>query len=95
MRRFRFDHQTLIAEVQSFAWNSDELQFHTEGDLVGFANDFGIPEFKMTGIEEHDVETVKEARDRRPYSEVLTEIYVLCDPTYYMTKVVIPLTLIV
>jgi hypothetical protein len=45
-------------------------------------------------IEEH-LKPVMEARDRHPFSELVTEIHVLRNPMYYLTKVVIPLTLIV
>ncbi|CAJ1941217.1 unnamed protein product [Cylindrotheca closterium] len=94
MTQFPFDKQVLRAEVESFAWNSDQMQFHIEEDLVGFSEDFEIPEQTMTHIEEH-LETVKEARDRHPFSELVTEIHIHRNPAYYVTKVCIPLCLIV
>lgn len=94
MGRFPFDKQVLRAEVESFAWNADQMVFHVEEDLVGFSEDFEIPEQTMTHIEEH-LETKMEARDRHPFSELVTEIHVYRNPTYYMTKVCIPLGLIV
>jgi hypothetical protein len=39
MKRFPFDEQILVAEIESFAWSSDHLQFHIEDDLVGFSED--------------------------------------------------------
>eukprot|EP00980_Cylindrotheca_fusiformis_P011377 scaffold2638_cov114-Cylindrotheca_fusiformis.AAC.5 len=94
MTRFPFDEQILVAKIESFAWNSDVLQFRIEDDLVGFSKDFDIPEHKLTEIHEH-LETSMEARDRHPFSELVTEMHVVRDPTFYLTKVIIPLTLIV
>ncbi|KAL3936714.1 MAG: hypothetical protein SGBAC_008033 [Bacillariaceae sp.] len=94
MTQFPFDKQVLRAEIESFAWNSEQMQFHIEEDLVGFSDDFEIPEQTMTHIEEH-LETVMEARDRHPFSELVTEIYVYRDPVFYINKVCIPLSLIV
>ncbi|CAJ1941215.1 unnamed protein product [Cylindrotheca closterium] len=94
MERFPFDKQILRAEVESFAWNSNQMLFHIEEDLVGFSEDFEIPEQTMTHIEEH-LETVMEARDRHPFSELVTEIHVYRNPAFYVTKVCIPLGLIV
>eukprot|EP00980_Cylindrotheca_fusiformis_P011376 scaffold2638_cov114-Cylindrotheca_fusiformis.AAC.4 len=94
MVRFPFDEQILVAEIESFAWNSDILQFHIEDDLVGFSTEFDIPEHSLTEIHEH-IETSMEARDRHPFSELIAEFHIVRNPTYYLTKVVIPLTLIV
>eukprot|EP00980_Cylindrotheca_fusiformis_P011375 scaffold2638_cov114-Cylindrotheca_fusiformis.AAC.3 len=94
MVRFPFDEQILVAEIESFAWNSDTLQFHIEDDLVGFSTDFDIPEHKLTDLHEH-LEISMEARDRHPFSELIAEFHIVRDPTYYLTKVMIPLTLIV
>ena len=91
---FPFDSQVLIAEIESFAWNASTLLFHVEEDLVGFDEDFDIPEHVMTGIDEH-LEIKQEARDRHPFSDLVTEVYVSRVPTYYITKVIVPLTLIV
>ena len=94
MRRFPFDDQTLLAEVESFAWSGDKLQFHIEEDIVGFSDDFEVPEFSVTGISEYLGER-REVRDRRPFSELMVEVYVTRDPVFYVTKVILPLTLIV
>mmetsp|Transcript_43872 Transcript_43872/g.105873 ORF Transcript_43872/g.105873 Transcript_43872/m.105873 type:complete len:196 (+) Transcript_43872:3-590(+) len=48
----------------------------------------------MTHIEEH-LETVMEARDRHPFSELVTEIFVYRNSVFYITKVCFPLSLIV
>lgn len=62
--------------------------------MVGFSEEFEVPEFSITGLEEH-VEERMEVRDRYPFSELVVEIYVIRDPVYYVTKVIVPLSLIV
>jgi Neurotransmitter-gated ion-channel ligand binding domain len=94
MHRFPFDRQALVAEIQSFAWNSDLLQFSVEEDLVGFSDDFEVPEYVLTGVEEI-LRNHREERDRYSFSELITVLHVRRVPTYYLTKVIIPLTLIV
>ena len=94
MKRFPFDYQILIAEIESFAWNSNILQFHIEDDLVEFSHDFEIPEHNLISVRE-TLHTYKEPRDRYPFSELLVEIEVRRNPTYYITKIILPLTLIV
>eukprot|EP00977_Amphora_coffeiformis_P021827 scaffold9946_cov188-Amphora_coffeaeformis.AAC.11 len=94
MQQFPFDTQTLVAEIESFAWPSDVLQFHIEEDIVGFSDEFDIPEYEIVGVEEH-LEERMEVRDRHPFSELVAEIHVKRIPTYYVTKVIVPLTLIV
>jgi hypothetical protein len=89
MRRFPFDTQTLIIELESFAWSSHDLIFVVEDDVVGFSDEFSIPEWTITGIAEH-LETKQEVRDRAPYSELVVEITVERDPGFYLTKIMIP-----
>ena len=93
-RRFPFDKQILTAEIESFAWNSTTLEFHVETDLVGFSDDFRIPEFEMKRIDEH-VEIKQEPRDRYPFSDLVTEFYIQRNPRYYVVKVIIPLSMVV
>lgn len=94
MRKFPFDTQILIAEIESFAWTSKDMIFHLEEDLVGFSSEFEVPEFNIEKVEEH-LEVRMEPRDRYSFSELVAEVYVRRDPNYYITKVIIPLGLIV
>ena len=68
--------------------------FHLEEDLVGFSSEFEVPEFNIEKVEEH-LEVRMEPRDRYSFSELVAEVYVRRDPNYYITKVIIPLGLIV
>ena len=94
MRKFPFDTQILIAEIESFAWTSKDMIFHLEEELVGFSSEFEVPEFNIEKVEEH-LEVRMEPRDRYSFSELVAEVYVRRDPNYYITKVIIPLGLIV
>ena len=94
MTKFPFDTQILIAEIESFAWTSKDMIFHLEEDLVGFSSEFEVPEFNIEKVEEH-LEVRMEPRDRYSFSELVAEVFVRRDPNYYITKVIIPLGLIV
>lgn len=94
MSKFPFDEQFLRAEIESFAWNADQMKFSVDEGVVGFSPDFQIPEQTIVGVSEY-LETVMEPRDRHPFSELVTEIHVFRNPIYYITKVFIPLGLIV
>ena len=94
MTKFPFDTQILIAEIESFAWTSKDMIFHLEEDLVGFSSEFEVPEFNIEKVDEH-LEVRMEPRDRYSFSELVAEVYVRRDPNYYITKVIIPLGLIV
>ena len=74
MRKFPFDTQILIAEIESFAWTSKDMIFHLEEDLVGFSNEFEVPEFNIEKVEEH-LEVRMEPRDRYSFSELVAEVY--------------------
>ena len=94
MRRFPFDTQILRAEIESFAWSSDILQFQVEDELIDFSTDFSIPEWSMIDLNEFLGEKM-EGRDRSPFSESIVEITVNRDPNCYLVKVMLPLGLIV
>lgn len=94
MRRFPFDRQTLVVVVESFAWPSQALAFHVREDAVGFSTDFHIPEWTVTGLEER-VGQKQEVRDAVPFSTLVARIQVRRDPGSYLTKIIIPLAIIV
>ena len=74
MRKFPFDTQILIAEIESFAWTSKDMIFHLEEELVGFSSEFEVPEFNIEKVEEH-LEVRMEPRDRYSFSELVAEVY--------------------
>ncbi|MEA5469614.1 hypothetical protein [Spirulina sp. 06S082] len=94
MRRFPFDTQKLLLELESFAWSSDYLVFQVEEDFIGFSSEFSIPEWKIINIEEH-LETKRGLRDKNDFSQLVAEITVQRDPGSYITKIIIPMITIV
>lgn len=94
MTAFPFDSQLLEVEIESFAWSSRHLEFQLDTEVVGFSRDFGIPEWSLIGVEEH-LEMKREIRDRDAFSELVAEITVQRDPGFYVTKIMLPLGIIV
>ena len=94
MRRFPFDTQKLLVEIESFAWSNDQLEFLIEEEVVGFSDEFHIPEWSIVEVTEH-LATKQEIRDRAPFSEFIAEIMVKRDPGFYIMKIMIPLATIV
>ena len=81
MRRFPFDTQKLLVEIESFAWPNDQLEFLIEEEVVGFSDEFHIPEWNIVDVTEH-LATKQEIRDRAPFSEFIAEIIVKRDPGF-------------
>ena len=94
LHAFPFDEQDLLVEIESFEWASDTMQFLAQDGLVGFSDEFHIPEWYVTGITEK-IESKKEPRDHNEFSEFVATIHVERDPGVYTTKVMIPLGAII
>lgn len=94
MRKFPFDTQILEVEVESFAWSSESLVFELQPDIIEFSNDFEIPEWSMVDVRE-TIQLKQEPRDRHEYSELVAQIEVRRDPGFYVTKIMLPLGIIV
>jgi len=94
LHAFPFDEQDLIVEIESFEWASDTLTFLEHEGIVGFSDDFRIPEWYVTTIHEQ-IQIKKEPRDPNEFSEFMAIIHVKRDPGVYTTKVMIPLGVII
>jgi len=94
LRSFPFDEQDLLVEIESFEWASDTMVFLAQEGVVGFSDEFHIPEWYITDISEH-IESKKEPRDHSEFSEFVATIHVKRDPGVYTTKVMIPLGIII
>jgi len=94
LRAFPFDEQDLLVEIESFEWASDIMAFLAQEGIVGFSDEFHIPEWYITGISEH-IQSKKEPRDHNEFSEFVATIHVKRDPGVYTTKVMIPLGVII
>ncbi|MEB3229683.1 MAG: hypothetical protein VKJ64_01635, partial [Leptolyngbyaceae bacterium] len=84
----------LYLEIESFAWSTDFLVFHEEGNKIGFSTDFEIPEWNTKAVNTY-IESNQEIRDRTTFSEFSMEIEVARRSGYYIFKIIIPLILIV
>lgn len=94
LRSFPFDEQDFYVKIESFEWASDTMVFLAQEGIVGFSEEFHIPEWYVTDISEH-IESKKEPRDHSEFSEFVAKIHVKRDPGVYTTKVMIPLGIII
>ena len=94
LHSFPFDEQNLFVEIESFEWASDTMAFLAQEGIVGFSDEFHIPEWYVTNISEH-IESKKEPRDHSEFSEFVATIHIKRDPGVYTTKVMIPLGVII
>ena len=94
LHSFPFDEQDLYVEIESFEWASDSMVFLSQEGLVGFSDEFHIPEWHVTNISQ-EIESKKEARDHSEFSEFVATIHIRRDPGVYTTKVMVPLGVII
>jgi len=94
LHAFPFDQQNLIVEIESFEWASDTMVFLEQDNIVGFSEEFHIPEWYVTDISEK-IENKKEPRDHSEFSQFVATIHIKRDPGVYTTKVMIPLGVII
>jgi len=94
LHAFPFDEQDLLVAIESFQWASDAMTFLEHEGIVGFSEEFHIPEWNVTGIDEQ-IQSKKERRDHSEFSKFLATIHVKRDPGVYTTKVMIPLGIII
>ena len=88
LHSFPFDEQDLYAEIEYLEWASDTMEFLAQDGIVGFSEEFHIPEWYVTYITEK-VESKKKPRDHSAFSEFVATIHVKRDPGVYITKVMI------
>jgi len=94
LHAFPFDEQELYVEIESFEWASDTMVFLAQEGIVGFSDEFHIPEWNVMDITEK-IESKKEPRDHSEFSEFSAIIHIKRDPGVYTTKVMIPLGIII
>ena len=94
LRRFPFDRQQLTLELESFAWNEDELVFVADATSTGFDDDFDIPEWTITGVRAHEERAIV-IRSAKPFSRLVLTIDIERKSGFYLWKVLLPLLIIV
>lgn len=93
LRRFPFDHQTLEVQVESFAWNRDQLLFLTDSTLNGVSDDFEVPEWSVLQAVGR-VEEVAVRRSDVPFSRFVLAVEIERASSFYVWKVLLPLLII-
>jgi hypothetical protein len=91
---FPFDTQVLEIEIESLAWSERYLLFHEEENTIGFRSDFELAEWHTADVETH-LESVREIRDRQPFSEFVMLITVERLPGFYIWRLILPMIIIV
>src|SRR4030095_2387355 len=94
LHSFPFDEQDLLVEIESFEWASDTMIFLQQEGVVGFSEEFHIPEWYVTDVSA-SIKSKKEIRDHSEFSELVAVIHVKRDSGMYVTKVMIPLGVII
>jgi hypothetical protein len=94
LRLFPFDRQTLPILVESFTWNAEIMEFREMREKIGFDEAFTVPEWHVTGLESR-VEAVSTIQGSGKFSRLILEVRVQRDSGFYLTKVALPLLIIV
>jgi hypothetical protein len=94
LRRFPFDTQNFAIEIESFAWDEDDLVFHVLQEDIGFTDGSQTLEWTITSVDA-DIASSQEVRSPKSFSKFQFHIHAERDSGYYMTKVIIPLIVII
>jgi hypothetical protein len=94
LRRFPFDQQTLTLDLESFAWNADQVVFVADESTSGFADDFVMPEWTIVDASANST-LVDVARAEESFSRFTLAIVIDRKSGFYVWKVLLPLLIIV
>jgi hypothetical protein len=94
LRRFPFDRQVLELQIESFRWPRDSLRWVANPASTGFADDFEIPEWRITRVGSR-VEQKLAIRNPVAFDHFVFEIEVERESGFYLWKVMLPLFIIV
>jgi len=92
--RFPFDRQRLELAVESFRWPEGDLVFVADPDATGFAQDFSMPEWRITRVGTR-TEASRALRSTEPFSRLVLEIDVKRKGGFYLWKILLPVGVIV
>ncbi|MGK7938265.1 MAG: hypothetical protein AB4206_21075 [Xenococcaceae cyanobacterium] len=94
LTKFPFDEQTLKVEIESFAWDENDIKLQVDEQKIGFNPSLNLPEWKIGDIETQITQT-QEIRSEVPFSKFLMQIKLIRRPGFYLWKVIIPLIILV
>jgi len=93
-RYFPFDTQVLPIRVESMIWPDGALTLAEAADFSGFAEDFEMPEWAVTGMVARP-EVIERRREGRAYERVTFEIEIVRHQGFYIWKIIMPMMIIV
>ncbi len=93
-RRFPFDKQTLPIELESFAWNRDQVTLVADPERSGFDGRFGLVEWSV-GELEHRTGEIKRLRNDKPISTLVYEVEIERHSDYFLMKIFMTVLIIV
>lgn len=94
LRRFPFDTQRLILEIESYVWDEGQVRIMADEEKTGFAETFEIPEWTVTDVQAN-VRTVDVVRADKPFSRLTLAIDIKRKSGFYLWKILLPLLIIV
>lgn len=94
LRRFPFDRQDLLLEIESYIWDATQVVVVSDDARTGFAEAFDIPEWKVVEVRAN-VAPVDVVRSDKPFSRLTLTIEVQRKSGFYLWKVMLPLLIIV
>jgi hypothetical protein len=94
LRHFPFDRQVLEIHLESFVYDTRFVRFVTDDRLVSVSDEIQSTEWRVDGIHAHVTEHRK-ARQDLPYSRAVVSIDVSREWGFYLSKLWVPLALIV
>ncbi len=94
LTKFPFDQQTLDVEIESFAWDKNEVKLKLNEEKNGFNPSLNLPEWKINDLQTQ-IKTTPEVRSEVPFYKFLMKIKLIRKPGFYLWKVIIPLIILV
>ncbi len=94
LEKFPFDEQTLDVEIESFAWNENEVILKLNQQKTGFNPSLNLPEWDIGDLQT-EIKKTQEVRSKVPFDKFLMQIKLVRKPGFYLWKVIIPLIILV
>ncbi len=94
LEKFPFDEQTLDVEIESFAWNENEVILKLNPQTTGFNPSLNLPEWDIGDLQT-EIKKTQEVRSKAPFDKFLMQIKLVRKPGFYLWKVIIPLIILV
>ncbi len=93
MRKFPFDRQRLLMELQPFAWSSRDVVLKQDEEIFGFSDEFALAGWHITDVDV-EVQSHQEKYEGVPFSQLTVSIAVKRDPGFFVWKFLVPLTIV-